>query len=41
MVNDQLARYLLLLLGLLFLLVNHISVTTGHLWLIPSFLRIY
>jgi hypothetical protein len=35
------SRYVLLLLGLLFLLVNHISVMTGHLWLIPTFLRIY
>jgi hypothetical protein len=35
------SRYLLLLMGLLFLLVNHICVMTGHLWLIPSFLRVY
>ena len=35
------SRYVLLFTGLLFLLVNHISIMTGHLWLIPTFLRIY
>ena len=30
----------LLLLGLLFLIVNHLSVIAGDPWLIPAFLRI-
>jgi hypothetical protein len=41
METHEISRYVLLLLGLLFLLINHISVMTGHFWLIPSFLRIY
>jgi hypothetical protein len=41
METHVISRYVLLLVALLFLLVNHISVMTGHLWLIPTFLRIY
>jgi hypothetical protein len=41
METHTLSRYVLLFLGLLILLINHVSVMTGHLWLIPAFMRIY
>jgi hypothetical protein len=41
METHAISRYVLLLFALLFLLVNHISIMTGHLWLIPTFLRVY
>ncbi len=41
METHTLSRYVLLLLGLVILLINHVSIVSGHLWLIPTFLRIY
>ncbi len=34
-------RYVLIALGLLFLLINHVSVLLGDPWFIPDFLRLY
>ena len=39
--NHWWMRYALLLLGFLFLLINHLSILMGDPWLIPSFLRLY
>lgn len=33
--------YGLLLTGFLLLIVNHLTITLGHPWLIPHFLRLY
>lgn len=38
--RSLLTLYLLVLLGLTLLLLNHLFIVQGHLWLIPSFLRI-
>ena len=40
METHLLSKYVLLLLGLVILLINHLSVLNGNLWLIPTFLRI-
>jgi hypothetical protein len=34
-------RYLLIVLGLLLLLVSHVSVLLGDPWFVPDFLRLY
>lgn len=34
-------RYLLIALGLLLLLISHISVLLGDPWFVPDFLRLY
>ncbi len=39
--DHALYRYAWLLAGFLLLLINHLSVATGHPWLIPPFLRPY
>jgi hypothetical protein len=40
MEKHLLFRYILLLFGLMILLINHLSVINGNLWLIPTLLRI-
>ena len=34
-------RYALLVVGFLFLLLNHVTVVMGDPWLIPTFMRLY
>jgi len=36
-----LSSYVLLLLGFIMLLINHVSIIMGDPWLIPEFLRLY
>lgn len=37
---QRLAGYTLLLMGFMFLIINHVSIVLGDPWLIPEFLKL-